>query len=325
MLVSIGRIAARRVLAPASSKLLVTTALHPRIVDLSVRGIAASALVQSPAAKSTASSSTKAKTSARPKAKSTAKSKVNKAKAAKAKPKPAKPKPAKPIAKKKLVAKHLTPEQKQRRAIRFLRHIALTREMPKPLPRSSWNVFIGKKLHKGSVLTRDMAGLSTTFATLPEDTKKELENQATRNRHANVEKMKAWVQEHPPEAIYLANLARRRLDRKFKRAYSQIQDPRLPARPSSAFIHYYIKRRGDGTDLPSDGVINMSRQVAVEWRALAPSEKKKYEAMNQEDSERFRREFQALKPKMEEYIQAQKEVFRTRHNKSSKQAARQRK
>ncbi|PHH63823.1 hypothetical protein CDD81_5480 [Ophiocordyceps australis] len=318
MLVSIGRVAARRVLAPAPFKLLVAAALHRRIVDLGARGIAVSALAQSPAAKGTVSSSIKAKSSAKAKAKSKAKSKATKSKATK-KPKAPKPKATKTTAS----PKRLTPEQKQKHAILFLQRLALVKEMPKNPPKSAWNVFISRKITKASPLASSMAGLSSAFASLPDDAKRDLNNEAARNRHAHVEKLKAWVQEYPPEAIYVANLARRRLSRKLSKRFAKISDHRLPARPISSFFHYYIKRRGDGIiDSDHAGFGNVSRQVGSEWKSLAPSEKKKYDAMYQEDAERFQREFSTLKPKIKEYIKAQKQDFgRTTLAKSTKKTA----
>lgn len=94
------------------------------------------------------------------------------------------------------------------------------------------------------------------------------------NRIANQEAKKKWIESFPPEVIYTANLARRRLARKTdKSKLYLLHDERLPHRGGSGFT-LYIKEKfsQSGADTATDAMRTMSER----WRSLSPDEKAPY-------------------------------------------------
>lgn len=94
------------------------------------------------------------------------------------------------------------------------------------------------------------------------------------NKIANQETKKNWIQSFPPEAIYTANLARRRLARKTdKGKIYLIHDDRLPHRSGNAFT-LYLKEQYSliGAEKATDAMKTISGQ----WKSLSPSEKAPY-------------------------------------------------
>ncbi|UKZ46602.1 hypothetical protein TrVGV298_000807 [Trichoderma virens] len=275
MLSSAGLAAVRRVLTSSGAAApwrqstgLAARALVLRLAMPSVRTISISASMRSPAAKSTA---TKSKTSAKksttkktakPKAKKPVKKKAIKKKAAVKKPK------------KTTKKKTLTPEQKERAEIKKLRQMSLLKG-PTLLPETAWNVYLIDNIRgaSGSVTERAKV-LSTSFKNLTETEKERLTSIGNSNKIANQESKKKWIQSFPPEVIYTANLARRRLARKTdKSKVYLIHDDRLPHRAGSAFT-YYLKEQFSqaGTEKVTDAM----RTISERWRSLSPSEKAPY-------------------------------------------------
>lgn len=94
------------------------------------------------------------------------------------------------------------------------------------------------------------------------------------NKIANQEAKKKWIESFPPEAIYTANLARRRLARKTdKSKLYLLHDERLPHRGGSGF-NLYVKEHFNqsGADSATDAMRTMSER----WKSLSSDEKAPY-------------------------------------------------
>ncbi|KAL7944809.1 hypothetical protein V8C42DRAFT_325978 [Trichoderma barbatum] len=306
MLSSAGLAAVRRVLTSSGAAApwpqsagLAARALVLRLAMPSVRSISISASMRTPAAaKSTTSKSTK---STKPK---TATKKATTKKAAKPKAK----KPAKKAVKKKVAVKKpkktvkkkvLTPEQKERAEIKKLREMALLKA-PTLLPETAWNVYMIDNIRgsTGSAAERTKA-LSTSFKNLTEAEKERLTSVGSSNKIANQETKKKWIHSFPPEAIYTANLARRRLARKTNKSkIFLIHDDRLPHRSGNAFT-LYLKEQYNliGADKPTDAM----RTLSERWRSMSPSEKTPYVDQAQELNKESAGQTKILREKGNQY------------------------
>ncbi|EGR47622.1 uncharacterized protein TRIREDRAFT_122387 [Trichoderma reesei QM6a] len=282
MLSSAGLAAARRVLASPGAAApwhqfsgQATRALVLRLAAPSVRTISLSASMRSPAAKATAAK----KTTTKAKSASTTKKSTTK-KAAKPKAK----KPAKKAVKKKAATKKpkaakkkvLTDEQKERLEIRKLKQMALLKG-PTFLPETAWSVYMVDNMRGGTggdALGDKVKALSTSFKNLPAAEKERLTAIGNSNKIANQEAKKKWIESFPPEAIYTANLARRRLARKTdKSKLYLLHDERLPHRGGSGFT-LYIKEQfsQSGADSAKDAM----RAISERWKSLSDDEKAPY-------------------------------------------------
>ncbi|KAL6700543.1 hypothetical protein J3F84DRAFT_358498 [Trichoderma pleuroticola] len=246
---------------------LAARALVLRLAKPSVRTISISASMRSPTAKSTTK---KPKTAAK---KSTTK-KTAKPKAKKPVKKAVKKKVVVKKPKKKAVKKTLTSEQKERAEIKKLKEMSLLKG-PTLLPETAWNVYLVDNIRgsTGSAIERAKA-LSTSFKNLTETEKERLASVGNSNRIANQETKKSWVQSFPPEAIYTANLARRRLARKTgKTKIYLIHDDRLPHRSGNAFTLYLKEQYSQiGAEKATDAM----RTIGGQWKSLSSSEKAPY-------------------------------------------------
>ncbi|KAL6878650.1 hypothetical protein J3F83DRAFT_723395 [Trichoderma novae-zelandiae] len=282
MLSSAGLAAARRVLTSSGAAApwhqfsgLATRALVLRLAAPSVRTISFSASLRSPAAKATTPKSAKkpttskspakkatTKKAAKPKAKKPAKKAVKKTAAAK------KPKTAK--------KKTLTDEEKEKLEIRKLKKMSMLKG-PSYLPETAWSVYMVDNLRGGTggdALPDKVRALSTSFKNLPESEKERMTAIGNSNRIANQEAKKKWIESFPPEVIYTANLARRRLARKTdKSKIYLLHDERIPHRTGSGFT-LYIKEHFNqaGADTATDAM----RAMGERWRSLSPDEKAPY-------------------------------------------------
>ncbi|KAL7810488.1 hypothetical protein V8C44DRAFT_332280 [Trichoderma aethiopicum] len=289
MLSSAGLAAARRALTSSGAAApwqqfsgLATRALVLRLAAPSVRSISFSASMRSPAAaKSTTTTTTTKKTTTKPKSSSaTKKSSSTTKKAAKPKAK----KPAKKAVKKKAATKKpkaakkkvLTDEQKERLEIRKLKQMALLKG-PSYLPETAWAVYMVDNLRGatgGDALGDKVKALATSFRNLPDSEKERLTAIGNSNRIANQEAKKKWIESFPPEVIYTANLARRRLARKTdKSKIYLLHDERLPHRGGSGFT-LYIKEKFSQSG--ADTATNAMRTMSERWRSLSPDEKAPY-------------------------------------------------
>ncbi|KIE01899.1 HMG box protein, partial [Metarhizium majus ARSEF 297] len=313
MLTVIGRAAARRVLLPsrtAASKL--TTQLPhgsvayrlPNALTLLVaaRPMTVSACMLSPA--KTSGSKTK-RTSTATKEKKTKKKTTKKASAVKKKTKKA-------AAPKRKTKKVLTPEEKEKADLRELKKMALLKR-PTQLPESAWAVYVTNNIGAGEgKVTERIKEVSSRFAGLSESEKEGLKSTAQSNHDANKNTRQQWVESYPVEAIYIANIARRRIARKTdKSRLYLIHDERLPKRARSAYA-LFIKSRFSQVNSQSGSSTAQDtfRAMSEEWRSMSESEKQPFEEAAASEVEKSAALFKELKEKARVYLKAQGGVAR---------------
>ncbi|KAK1811995.1 hypothetical protein LTR12_013611 [Friedmanniomyces endolithicus] len=116
--------------------------------------------------------------------------------------------------------------------------------------------------------------------------------------HTAVENAKAeflrWVESQPPETIRAANLARMRLRRATKRAYQwrSIHDERVAKHSRTPYILFSIARHASG-DFKSIALMDRSKLIGKEWKALSEGEKNNYRALADEDKKRYNDEVES--------------------------------
>jgi len=123
---------------------------------------------------------------------------------------------------------------------------------------------------------------------------------AAQARQASQAEYKRWVESHSPEEIHKANAARAVLrreaakDGKGRRAlskWSAIHDERAVKRPINAFTYFSVNRHSSG-DFRNISLVDRSKLISQEWKALSEEEKKKYFNLQHSDRERYASEFQ---------------------------------
>ncbi|KYK55431.1 HMG box protein [Drechmeria coniospora] len=295
MLTRIASAAGRRVLASATSK-LVATKLAPRSIisvytghgALPVRSFSVSALASAPAAsKKTTSAATKKK----PAKRSTPTKKKKKA------TKAAAPKKAKKTAK-----RALTPEEKEKAAIRVLKKMALLKG-PQLLPESSWAVYVSQNLTAGSgPLTDKIKEVASAFKNLSASEKERLQATAQSNQAANKRARQQWIESYPPEAVYMANIARRRLARKLsKTRVYLIHDARLPKRAGSPYTLFIKSRFRSASDGGATSSQDAFRAMSQEWKNLSEADKQPFRDMAESQSSANKEQLKALKDRAKAY------------------------
>jgi len=102
-----------------------------------------------------------------------------------------------------------------------------------------------------------------------------LNQKANENKALTDIAFKKWVETHTPEQIRDANNARSALKRKLGKhhAYPPITDPRLPKRAASAYL-FFVKDRFTSGDFKGISIVEATRLIAAEWKALAAGERK---------------------------------------------------
>lgn len=103
-----------------------------------------------------------------------------------------------------------------------------------------------------------------------------LEERAQENKEANKQALKAWIESHSVEVIYMANLARRRLARKSGKQATLLHDERMPKLAPSAYSLFVQARH----DQVSEGGVpprDIFRKLGHEWTQLSEAEKQQYE------------------------------------------------
>lgn len=115
----------------------------------------------------------------------------------------------------------------------------------------------------------------------------------------NKEVETAWVRSYPIEAIYLANLARGRLQRRLKKRYPLLPDDRQPKHPQNVMSLFVKSRYAElGRSNPSGAFASISR----EWRALSEAEKQEWRARTQAGRPQHDAELKALKERARAYL-----------------------
>ncbi|KAI0140985.1 hypothetical protein F4776DRAFT_613511 [Hypoxylon sp. NC0597] len=183
---------------------------------------------------------------------------------------------------KKREKKPLTPEKQAVLERKELKKTALYTE-PKPLPDTPWKLFVVEQTkNKGgnpADLRSKMMQLAQDFRALPASEQQRLANTAEQNKVSNAAAYKAWVESHTPVEINSAIKARQQLKRKYnipKSALKTIHDERLPKKPVNAFS-LFTKARWASGDFSNASIIEASKQIGSEWKALADTERHAYE------------------------------------------------
>ncbi|KAK0335950.1 hypothetical protein LTR59_002000 [Friedmanniomyces endolithicus] len=116
--------------------------------------------------------------------------------------------------------------------------------------------------------------------------------------HTAAENAKAeflrWVESQPPETIRAANLARIRLRRATKRTYQwrPIHDERAAKHFRPPYILFSMARHASG-DFKSIALLDRSKLIGKEWKALSEGEKNNYRALADEDKKRYNDEVES--------------------------------
>ncbi|KAI7159692.1 hypothetical protein KC349_g3914 [Hortaea werneckii] len=119
------------------------------------------------------------------------------------------------------------------------------------------------------------------------------------HREAKQAEYKRWVESHSVEEIRIANLARATLRRKAQLEKGQrtkwpaIQDERHVKRPMTAYFHFLTNRQASG-DFRNIAIIERTKLIAQEWKALSEEEKAKYKALQETEMKRYHDEYQTV-------------------------------
>ncbi|KAF9887514.1 hypothetical protein FE257_010092 [Aspergillus nanangensis] len=215
----------------------------------------------------------------------------------KSKKTPAKPKKTAEKAKPK--RKVLTEKQKDAKKARELRQLIkdlkiTALEPPKRLPDNYWNLAVVSKLseaEKTSPKGAEAFKAATELAkAISEAERERFVDTAASNKRANTDAYERWIKSHTPLQIKDANLARRRLANLKNTSVPQLRDERLVKRPRSAYVLFYTERT-DGGDFKHMVVKDIAARVAEEWRGLTDAEKTKYRQLQENDQQRYIREY----------------------------------
>jgi outer membrane biosynthesis protein TonB len=275
----------RAVLGARRSYATTTAATKP---TATVKKAVKARVAAKPAARKTAA------TKATKTAKKPAKKPAKKATAAKAKPKAKKKAAPKKPAPKKPVKKVVSPEQKEKAKIRELRQLALKEPTSRGVV-SAINAYV-TSIAKGQ--SGQLGAAAKGFKDLTPAEREvsrhahapdlclltgvkhynHLANQATAAKQAEYD---AWIQSHTPEQIHTANLARAQLRKKLvatktgstRRHTAKLIDARRGKRPTGPYLAFLKERYATG-DMKGISVIEATRIIAAEWKALGASEKK---------------------------------------------------
>ncbi|KAK0868200.1 hypothetical protein LTS02_003721 [Friedmanniomyces endolithicus] len=186
-------------------------------------------------------------------------------------------------------------------------HKVLALKPPFPSRRSAYNVFLaeasksdGGLRAKGSLQDKNKSlgeFAQATAAEWKQCTPAVIEHY-NHLAHTAVENAKAeflrWVESQPPETIRAANLARMRLRRATKRAYQwrSIHDERVAKHSRTPYILFSIARHASG-DFKSIALMDRSKLIGKEWKALSEGEKNNYRALADEDKKRYNDEVES--------------------------------
>ncbi|KAI7337500.1 hypothetical protein KC354_g17620 [Hortaea werneckii] len=119
------------------------------------------------------------------------------------------------------------------------------------------------------------------------------------HREAKQAEYKRWVESHSVEEIRIANLARATLRRKsqlekgHRTKWPAIQDERHVKRPMTAYFHFLTNRQASG-DFQNIAIIERTKLIAQEWKALSEGEKAKYKALQETEMQRYHDEYQTV-------------------------------
>ncbi|GAO15927.1 uncharacterized protein UV8b_02435 [Ustilaginoidea virens] len=316
MLTAFRRSVTRRVLFPSRA---VPDALVTRILPgavnrtiapslVAARPVSVSAWMRSPAKSAAAVKKAKKSTATKTKKKPASKKAKKPASAKRAK----KTKQAKKTKKTKKVKtrkakKKLTDEEKEKANLRQLRKMALLKG-PQLLPETAWSVFVADNFgaEEQGEFPDKIRGLADKFSRLSVSEKEGIKATAQSNQAVNNETRQKWVASYPPEAIYMANIARRRIARKLdKSRLYLIHDVRLPKRARTPYALFIKSRFPQANRESSSGSVQDAfRSMSEEWRSMSDSEKQPFQSKAAKEAEDSQTLLKVLKGKAKDYQKA---------------------
>ncbi|TVY46107.1 Non-histone chromosomal protein [Lachnellula subtilissima] len=241
--------------------------------------------------KTTVTKTTKTTKTAKTKPRTTAKKSVKKPVKKVAKPKAKKPK--------KPTKKVLTEDQQHRVDVKSLKERALS--PPTGGANTAWSIVFQQEVKQNgggpgpSGVANSAKTAAAKYKALSPQEKESLNQKANENKALTDIAFKKWVETHTPEQIRDANNARSMLKRKLGKhhAYPPITDPRLPKRAASAYL-FFVKDRFTSGDFKGISIVEATRLIAAEWKALAAGERKPFEARSEADKQRYYQEFKTV-------------------------------
>ncbi|KAL1599562.1 hypothetical protein SLS60_007365 [Paraconiothyrium brasiliense] len=188
--------------------------------------------------------------------------------------------PKKPAPKKKV----LTAEEKEAAKIKELKKLAL--RAPKRAFGSAWTAFVTESL-KGSKDLPSAQGLmkeaGAKYKNLTPAEREHYNQLAKQQGEAKIAEYNKWIHSHTQEEIRAANRARTILKRKLGlkgvsgTQYGRLIDDRHDASGKKTPYILFAAERLTSGEFQGIAVPERLKLVGAEWRALSPSEKKKYE------------------------------------------------
>lgn len=221
-------------------------------------------------------------------------------------------KPAKLLPKKR---KGLTEKQKELKAkkaviakLADVKRIALLKEEPKKLSTSAWILFANeyrKTAENSSNVIETTRNAGLQWKALSAAGKEPFEKAAKLNAEANELSFKNWVSTYTPDQIRKANNARHSLRRRERaarivdgkgkgvRKFQPIQDNRQP-KPSHSAYNIFTEARWATGEFKGRDVVDVSTQLAKEFKSLGPAEKMVYDEKARLDRERYKQESETV-------------------------------
>ncbi|KAK6443381.1 hypothetical protein LTR95_000207 [Oleoguttula sp. CCFEE 5521] len=164
----------------------------------------------------------------------------------------------------------------------------------------------GSKLNIKGTLTEHSKNLSAAWKEQSPADIEHFNHLAHTTTEAHQAAYKSWVQSHTPDEVKLANSARRSLRRRESSSSSgsepaknrrtrwpAILDEREPKAAVQPYIQFSIARNASG-DFKHLPLIERSKLIGEEWKALEVGEKKKYETLHSADRERYIDEYSSV-------------------------------
>ncbi|RDA83575.1 hypothetical protein CP532_4763 [Ophiocordyceps camponoti-leonardi (nom. inval.)] len=302
---SLNSIAARRLVLARRALSTSSWLRDPATATATVKKEPATKKASTTTKKATASTSSSSSSTnkAKAKAKPAAAKKKAPAKAKKAAAAPKKKKKAAPAKKKKKPTrkpvKPLTPEQKERIKLRYLKMVSLWKG-PNTRAPQPWSLYIADSMSNTSEAgsRNKFNELYARYSRLSAAERQSLEARAAANREWNKREASRWIKSYPIEVIYLANIARRRLIRITKKARQYIHDDRQPKRPAGAlarFIHdRYDKNRGARQP-------DIMRALVGDWKGMSEAERKPWVDQAEADKARCKGQFDNFLSRAKKY------------------------
>lgn len=204
---------------------------------------------------------------------------------------------------KKKAPKKLTEEEREKDKLKKLKVMALL-SRPKLLPDSIWTAYAAESMAsaEGATLPDKIRALGISYAGLSDAEKERLRSKAQSNQTANKKLLEKWVQSYPPEAIWMANIARRRLARlSSKTRLYLIHNDRLPKRARNAYNYFVESRFKDVASHGDRDRTAIFREVAAKWNALGEAEKKHFRDLAAAEAHKTKGQLKVLRERAKTY------------------------